>query len=643
MLSQDIVIVNEFSVKNQRSGHGSRGSTPGHYVLRYMARDDAVERLSFSKKRELDSEDELYRARERASEYQDSMDGLRTSFRRFRASAGVAFGNGRVSLTDQRLRELSQRIQSGFDAGKTVLKTVLSFSQDYLKDRGILPQDFQFQHKGDYKGHVDQMKLRLGIMYGIDRIKRHFDKLEYIGCIQLDTAHVHCHLSMIDMGNGRQKGKLSKEMKEELRRGVDEGLLLNQPVPQDSMSFDKENVHCFFKAFCHKSMLESSLPQLLFACLPDDKSLWYASCSQESMKRPNELLREFVEDLSHDESFSKALASRRGRDRTIERENLIRDCMDGVYEYLKSVPVYDKHVDTPFLKNMSKPYGTFDHSPGEDFCFRLRSYKTRLDDSIKNRRRFHEEKKAYERETEKSPDSKVLYDFFVFEEEYQDKLMCKYLRYLHFKPPLKRFAKSVKKLRKQEALLDRLRKFRDDPRRSTLSNKDQERYGRETYGIYNSRYDLASRIRMEEKTFQDMKDDFSFRLQEYGLFYEDGNFYDESRGNMDNLWFLDLHHMDYDFSEDKKVPNDAFQAFYATARRRAELYRRACDYLKTTGQDRFIESLPGKDIEKMLSQAQVIYSKRRTGQTRDVFRTVSLDKEYLDGMEQSVYDTLSMF
>ena len=60
-----------------------RGSTPGHYVLRYMARDDAVERLSFSKKRELDSEDELYRARERASEYQDSMDGLRTSFRRF--------------------------------------------------------------------------------------------------------------------------------------------------------------------------------------------------------------------------------------------------------------------------------------------------------------------------------------------------------------------------------------------------------------------------------------------------------------------------------------------------------------------------------------------------------------------------------
>ena len=63
MLSQDIVIVNEFSVKNQRSGHGSRGSTPGHYVLRYMARDDAVERLSFSKKRELDSEDELYRAR----------------------------------------------------------------------------------------------------------------------------------------------------------------------------------------------------------------------------------------------------------------------------------------------------------------------------------------------------------------------------------------------------------------------------------------------------------------------------------------------------------------------------------------------------------------------------------------------------
>ena len=43
-LKQSIVVVNEYTIKNSKGG--SRGGTPGDYVLRYMARDKAVEDLT---------------------------------------------------------------------------------------------------------------------------------------------------------------------------------------------------------------------------------------------------------------------------------------------------------------------------------------------------------------------------------------------------------------------------------------------------------------------------------------------------------------------------------------------------------------------------------------------------------------------
>lgn len=43
-LKQDIVVVNEFSVPTVDGG--SRGNTPGDYVIRYMARNGATEDLT---------------------------------------------------------------------------------------------------------------------------------------------------------------------------------------------------------------------------------------------------------------------------------------------------------------------------------------------------------------------------------------------------------------------------------------------------------------------------------------------------------------------------------------------------------------------------------------------------------------------
>ena len=38
-LKQNIVVVNEYTIKNNSGKGGSRGGSPGDYVLRYMARN----------------------------------------------------------------------------------------------------------------------------------------------------------------------------------------------------------------------------------------------------------------------------------------------------------------------------------------------------------------------------------------------------------------------------------------------------------------------------------------------------------------------------------------------------------------------------------------------------------------------------
>ena len=212
-LKQSIVVVSEFSVKT-KSG-GSRGGTPGDYVLRYMARDKAVEDLTPVRLEDTDTYIRRYMMREEATEQMDSVPKIKKAMYDAQKMGGVAFGYGEVSLSDRKVRQASRDIQRNFDSGHTVIKTVLSFDEEYLRQTGIIPSDFYLEKKGDFRGNVDQLKLRLAIMNGLDKMGRNFDDLQYVGVIQVDTAHLHCHIAMVDRGRGKlmsdgtQRGKLS--------------------------------------------------------------------------------------------------------------------------------------------------------------------------------------------------------------------------------------------------------------------------------------------------------------------------------------------------------------------------------------------------------------------------------------------------
>lgn len=366
-ISRDIVIVNEFTV------NGSRGNSPGNYILEYMARDKASENLTPTTARpdriakmERQVEAEFlggagalkakgrvsdyvtrYMARDTATELLsargDASSGdLRSEIDGIQGMSGIAFSQDDLSLSHDDVKKRSKRIQAEYEKGKPVLKTVISFDTDYLKRMGVLPEDLEVRNRGDLYGKSDQAKLRIAIQRGMRNIRHGFSDLDWVGVIQVDTKHLHCHLAMVDRGPGKrftkkgeQKGMLDDAMKLAIRRGIDNSLSECQLIKPLSIQMESErrNTVSFIKRFTHKILEERGLPQYLLACLPkDDKSLWKASVNTDggpenemtvykgksakkikgNMKKANEITRSYVIDLLNrpESGFAEAMKAK---------------------------------------------------------------------------------------------------------------------------------------------------------------------------------------------------------------------------------------------------------------------------------------------------------------------------------------------
>lgn len=476
-LKSSIVVVNEFTVPTPGSGShgGSRGGTPGAYVMRYMARKGATEPVTPIRKR--DTEDFIlrYMARESATEKAQSRYDAKYSVLHVSGQGGVAFGYGQPSLSDEGVRRASADIQRLFDEGHTVMKTVLSFSPEYLIETGVVPKGFVAQKKGDYRGHIDQMRLRMAIMHGLERMGYRFDDLRYVGVIQVDTLHVHCHLAMVDAGRGRtvrtgkgiqQKGKLTSTDISVLRRGVDSWLDENQHVAHMSsaVGYERLNVAAFVKRWAHKKVLEESLPQLLLACLPADKTLWRYGSNRSEMRRANRVATELVTELLNREgspmasamlaveTYASRRAQREGlsdaaRKALVQRgyQTIMERGVNGLYQVLASLPAEATRVRTPTLDAMSQDVESLmaahaqkmrSQAAGvsaEDdlvgFSLRLRSYGSRLREHNTQREMWRHLASDWESGFQAgvvSSTSEPMHRLYLEEEEYHARCVSKY-------------------------------------------------------------------------------------------------------------------------------------------------------------------------------------------------------------------------
>ena len=679
-LKQHIVIVNEFTTKTAKGG--SRGGTPGGYIERYMAREKATEILAPIRRNDIDNFVTRYMARDSAVDDTMSVPSLKRKMKDKQGHGGVAFGYGDVSLSHAKLKSASKDIQRCFDAGKTVMKTVISFDEDYLREYGLVSDDFAFSYRGDYRGHIDQMKLRMAIMHGIKGLSRFYDDLQYVGVIQVDTAHVHCHLAMVDRGDGKhkvngvQRGKINETGKRAIRRGID--LYLDEQkslhMMAASVGYDKQNVIGFVKRFTHKLMAEHGTPQFLLSCLPSDKRLWRASTNRKEMKKPNTIVRELVtEILSADDSGYETV--QRNIDEyaksRVDNENLsnkdyrmmtrqahrrfMNDCINAVYSVLAQVDEADKRVWTPMLSAMSLSYEEMaaqTSDPMVEFGFRLRSYSSRLKYHKKETEKYHDLVKEYENTPNVAKASEPLYNFFRFEEEYNAQLMAKYQHFLSFLPPDEDYEEGFQQLMDYRRRVRNMELMLSDKSMPRMLSDRAERYGRQTYDMHGGSYMVTAphvlelRLDAMRDRYQTMEDDFRYRLSLSGYSLDDRGVKKESPRDFDDVKALDIHHLGFDWSYDTIVANDNVLTFVETANRRYELYEQAKSYLVRSGQSESILSLPERDIyymkevaDKMSVQPVLHTSVGASGEKRRN-RTVSLDADYMTEIRSAVHDVV---
>ncbi|MEK4529844.1 relaxase MobL [Paenibacillus sp. FSL H8-0104] len=446
-MKQDIVIKSEYT-NNARShsGKGSRGSSPGQYVMSYMTREDATEvlapvRMSVAAGgKDYPAYDSAaftrYMARDQATERLIAKDDedllnadeygsplvLKHKFRQIDKLAGRAFGRNGISLSHAELNRSSENIQNAFDEGHSVQKIVLSFTEEYLRETGVLDPKFVHKGRGSYKGHVDQLKLRHAVMNGVERMTKtgRFIDPEWVGTIQLDTSHVHVHIALTDTqfselrmkSDGADRGKINEREKAMLRKGIHYSLEDMRQLKSfhGQTSIERRNVVSYVKDYAYATMQENSSIQLLVAGLPKNKKQWRYGTNQKAMKHSNALAVKMVEKLFADDpdksGYNKAMQAvldyaeessvknklnDRAKRKLIKegRERIIERSVNGLYKMLKGVDPAELTTRTTMtdiqsssdedlakaLRQTTEP-GTFDPAA---FALRVRGYNERQD------------------------------------------------------------------------------------------------------------------------------------------------------------------------------------------------------------------------------------------------------------------------
>ena len=692
-LKQDIVVKSEFTTKTPDGG--TRGGSPDNYVLQYMARDGAVESIAPIRKFDEDDYEMRYRSRSKVvddvmgtSSDVEGIQEIKDKFKSIHGKGGVAFGYGEYSLSNEKIRKIAKDLDKQFENGKTVMKTVVSFDEEYLRKQGIIDKDFHFVSEGDYRGNIDQMKLRMAIMKGMDKMSKNYDDLQYVGIIHVDTKHVHCHLAMVDRGKGRlmsdgaQKGKITAKDMQYLRRGIDNFLDETQKSKMMSSSFgyEKHNVNCFVKKYTHKAIEERGFSQFLLACLPKRKDYWRASTHRKDMQKANSIVRSYVEELfkqpdsGYEEAISRVDAY--ARDRVVTegltrddyrqlynagRSRLVEDAMNSVYSVLKNIPDSELRLRTPLLDAMSMPYDDMANMLGTDenensmveFGFKLRSYKTRLDHHKAEHHKYHDAVIEYEKQQAQGladEASKPLYDFFVAESEYNAMLVSKYRHFLRFIPPEDDYMQEFEEFLAYDKRVHNYESMISDPSIKRMRSDNAERYGLNVYGEHGGR-DVAvfpdqavERLDDMKSQLADMRDKFAVRLSDYGMRLSDDNRIENvAPYRFEDVKALDLHHLLYDFPYDFNVAKINAKHFVDGADKRYDAFMKAKEYLEATGQEFVIESLPENDIMVQHNVADkfreddVLHTSRMVlRKKKEDSRTVRIDYDFYVHQEEDI-------
>ena len=657
-LKQDIVIVSQYSTRKTLSSRGTRGSTPGAYMKKYMMRDEAAEGTVEKFRKEdykliIDRDAELARKGDELSYIEGYMlrkDAVEPIDEK--GADGIAFGRGKLMMTEKEVKEECEKIQKAFDTdlSKTWIKTVISFDTEYLKKIGILPADFVFENEGQARGLVDQVRLRQAIDNGMKRIAKNYDDLHYVGGVHINTKHVHVHLSIMDMGkgnimpDGHQRGKISQDALNEMRRGMD--LFLDQTKEVQHLSAQvghhRKNIEIQVKRHLYDQVTLYGAPQMLMAVLPPDKGRWRAGSNSKDMKRANKICKAYVTELLKDPEFEmeetmaslKRYAHVRAEKEDLSKESeqtlinkgydlIIEKCMNSVYQMLAALPDDVKQDASDVLEIATSEDLQHGDNPLQSFIYHLRAYDDRFrahkeiaDEVDANIRQYYE---YVESGGVVDENARVFKQFMDIEHEYQHKCISKYSHFLPFESfvdtNIERSLVELSDMRRDLLAYKML-----DKDKSLVHMKDPEEAEAYAFQIYHVRgggkrvsdpdkfhEELDEKQEDYNKQFDKMNEMLhnmarTIKIDDSGamrpVLYEEYDF-DEVRG-------IDLHDLTSDFTNVVEFDGFVREAFLDMADRRIGAYDALLDYMSQTHQRDDLVDMLYDDIDRMREVAEAL-------------------------------------
>ena len=677
-LKQSIVIKNEYTNNaNSAPGKGSRGASPGQYVMRYMAREDATEVLAPVRVQDNDMHGFIrYMMRDSATEQlKQSPDvsvlELKHRFRHVDKQSGRAFGSDGLSLSHEELTGASESIQSAFDDGHSVQKIVLSFTEDYLRETGVIDETFTHKGRGSYKGQLDQLKLRQAITEGMTALTREgqYEDPLWVGTVQLDTSHVHAHIALVDqafsdarmMTDGADRGKITAREKHQCRKGIHAALddMVDLKHYNKQTMLERQNVVGYVKAYSYDRLHTHTSLQLLMASLPKQKQHWRYGTNRKSMQHSNDLAKTYVEDLftrdPEGTGYTRAMASidryatayqqlHGSTDRetdTVREEGyrrLIERSVNGLYDELKQVDNRTRLVRTPMIDVQASSDDDLSHAlmsseQGDDltgFELRVRGYKYREATHKQQAQTFHDLSSEFDTAYDEGfvdHTALVMRQFYEEERLYHMKLVDKY-RYFFPYQNKDDVAKQQRHLPTYTQLVDDFHTLNREDRVEVADyQREVRQYTFDCFmdGLATSReWEAVTASHREGSVSTDTPLVLPFEPRPRQELLDAALFNDVKA--------LDIHHLGLDFyGKDGTVSDRNKQAFVNATHMRASFADGAEHYVTSTGQSLDVLDEARLDIEAM---RRVIDEVNATGFVPTV------DPVVLSHQTERYYDTI---
>lgn len=195
LTNHSIVIKNQFMNKRYPTRH----KTPSSFVTSYMARDDATMTVYPASGINAFDDDSVFKLMaDKLIDRRENFDERVPTDKSWDALTnleGRSFDNNFLSMSRKSIKDGSNAVQEAYDAGHSVHKLIFSFDNQYL-------QDLNVEKPGslDFRNTVDEMKLRIASREGVKALADALGYVQpiYIGCVQLDRDHPHCHIVLVE-------------------------------------------------------------------------------------------------------------------------------------------------------------------------------------------------------------------------------------------------------------------------------------------------------------------------------------------------------------------------------------------------------------------------------------------------------------